>query len=141
MGKRFNYNRMYAMRYKADGAKKGTLHVYDLAPLMIPIALGPRSILGLNIHWCPPWKRKMVIKHILEISELKKSNKHKVRLLYSLFKSDPVLKDFAYKGIRRYLRKNISRLIEIPPQKWEEVLGINKYRMRKAYKSKRYKHH
>lgn len=128
---------MFYFRYTKP-AGLGTLHVFDKAPLVIPLDWNRKSMLAVNVHWLPPGMRMTLIKQVLAVAEQKRNGKKLPKLLYAMVRHDPRFR-FAMQAIRRYHIGRITNWTEIPSERWEHALGMARYKARKAYRAKGYR--
>lgn len=133
---RLSPSNIYYFRYRAKG--HGTLDVYDRAPLVIPLDIRGKSLLAINVHWLPNGSREPFVKLVLSIAEKNKSGRRVPRLVYELIKNDSRFK-FAAVAIRRYLISGISAIQAVPPELWDNILKVQRYKARFARKSKGYR--
>lgn len=122
------YSKIYYYRYLPRGF--GKLPVYDQFPLMLPLRVMGRLILGCNIHWIPTPLRYKYCNYIKSIYD-RTDPKEAFRITYYTLKYNPSL-SFTMGAIRKYYISGISNIIEIPGDTWNELpfLSNNKYRAR-----------
>jgi hypothetical protein len=119
VGKKFNYNSIYFFRYNNPKTKP---HIWDKAPLVMPLYVARGMMLGLNIHWIPAGLRAQFINLVLELGEKTKKTgqwKKLPRLLYDMLKNGRFR--FAIMGIRKYYVSRITNIQEIPPSLWDKL--------------------
>lgn len=109
--RRFSYDNLYSFTYTAKHVKR--LEEYDRHPLIIPLYVGPRSTLGLNLHWINPFYRFQLVQYIMGVSAQMSNKRKVVRITYGLLKRDQFLNS-GLKGVRRYLHSHMKNSVAIP---------------------------
>lgn len=139
---KLNYNKLYYFRYKAT--LEGKLNVYDKTPLIFVIDIRQSSILGVNLHWIPKYKRTEFFESIVDIINKTSSyskRRERMRLTYELLRKPKYR--VGLQGLRMYYISGISNLKEVTKPEWDIVIGqhgrVSQYRMRKVYKRNEYK--
>jgi hypothetical protein len=121
--KRPAVGRMYCYYY--DPKTKEQLPHYDIFPLVIPIDYYPDGFLGLNLHYLPPFQRKIMFDQLLTVASDKKLNKNSSLLLtYELLTK--VARFDGYKVcLKRYLYTHVrSPFLDINPEQWCRVVPL-----------------
>lgn len=109
--KRFSYDNLYSFTYTAKHLKR--LEEYDRHPLIIPLFVGPKSTLGLNLHWVNPFFRYQLVQYLMGVSGQMTNRKKIVRITYGMLKRDKFLQS-GLMGIRRYLHSHMKNSVAIP---------------------------
>lgn len=126
----FKLTKIYFFRYNNPVTNP---HIWDKAPLIIPLSIDNRNILGCNIHWVPPIFRKRFVRVVIELTGLAEKSKRLkklARIVYEYFKSGPL--HFAMMGLRKYNIRRITSLVEIPFENIETMHFSGKYKKRVA---------
>jgi len=128
---KLKFTSIYYFRYNHPTSK---LHVWDKAPLIIPLDVSSKSLLAVNIHWLPAKIRMQFIKMVLDIAEkVTKGKQTKLlpRLYYTMIKSGKF--NFAKLAIRRYHISGITSIQEIIPDMWPALNpNSGRYKARKT---------
>ncbi len=109
--RRFSYDNLYSFTYTAKHANR--LEEYDRNPLIVPLYIGPKSTLGLNLHWLNPMFRFQLVQYIMGVSSQMANKRKVVRITYGMLKKDRFLQS-GLKGIRRYLHTHMKNSTAIP---------------------------
>ena len=113
--------RMYIYVY--DAKHKKTLDYYDQLPLVIPIDPYSNGWLGINFHYLPIKERVFLMMKLLEFAK-GEDEKQRLQLSYQLLKGVSKYKKVA-PTIHRYLTGHIrSKIIEIPPSEYFDLLKL-----------------
>jgi len=142
MAPKLEYKHMYYFRYNNPVTIK-TIHIFDKAPVIIPLDIKSRTMLAINIHWLHPAVRQEFIDLIMDLFDRKymtsKGLKFSVaRVFYMQIKKVKRLQ-WAMKAIRRYRIDRITNLTEIPQEQWDDILQTKRYRARFARRSRGFK--
>lgn len=135
MAKQLKDDAIYFFRYK-NPAGKGKLHVWDTAPLVIPLDVTRKSLLAVNLHWIKSNQRADFVDFLMKYFGQAKLGKKRIKrskLYYSFVKAGKV--KWALVAIRRYHISRITGLTEVKKEQWPKVLGIRKYRAKFKYDS------
>jgi hypothetical protein len=111
--------------YYYDPKLKDILPHYDIFPLTIPIEYYDDGFLGLNLHYLPPFQRKIMFDQLLSMKSDKNLNaKSSLLLTYELLKG--VARFDGYKNcLKRYLYTHVrSPFLEINPEQWVRVVNL-----------------
>jgi hypothetical protein len=111
--------------YYYDAKTKEQLPHWDIFPLTIPIDYYEDGFLGLNLHYLPPFQRKIMFDQLLSMRSDKTLNTRSSLLLtYELLKG--VSRFDGYKKcIKRYLYNHVrSPFLEIDPRCWKMVVNL-----------------
>lgn len=112
-----DYNKIYYFTYRPVTK----IHVFDKKPLVIPLDIGNRIMLGVNLHWIPKKDRTEFLFNVLELFENNKNNKKKkTRLYYEYIKRNTKFKTGLI-AIRKYYLNKISSLIAITVDRWKLI--------------------
>lgn len=122
------YCHIYYYRYQPKWI--GFLPEYDALPLVIPLKVSGKMMLGLNLHWIPPGMRTKLVVFILNIYD-KTDPKTAFHITYQSLKKNPKL-EFTLKAIRKYYLKRCTSVLEIPQIHWGYLSKMSK----KEYKAK-----
>lgn len=139
---KFSYDKIYTFRYKP--ISEGTIHCYDKTPLMIPIAIYPKYVLGVNLHWIQPKQDRLefyesVLKILEKNNTIGKQNQ-RIRLTYTLLQKPKWRRGLI--AIRMYYFEGITAFKEVPESTWNHLMGKYQreyHRARFLYKSNDYK--
>jgi hypothetical protein len=115
--------RLYCFYY--DAKTKEKLPHWDMFPVMIPIEYYPDGWLGINLHYLPPFQRKIMFDQLLSVRSDRKLNKNSSLLLtYELLKG--VARFDGYKKcLKRYLYNHVrSPFFEVNPEQWVRVVNL-----------------
>lgn len=112
---RFNYNKIYYAIYNAK--HKDTLPAWDKFPMIVPIYVRDRMLLGINLHWIPIGYK---LPHLMLLRELydfydKAEDKRKInlaRLYYKAIYNTP-LGPSGKRAIRKYYVNRIMKVKEL----------------------------
>lgn len=115
---------LYSFNYRPITPKHRLL-VWDAKPLIFALDIGPRMILGINLHWIKKMHQQEFLDEIHKIILKSKGKRDKIRLTYTLLKK-PKFR-YALEGIRLYYSSRISHLTFIPERKWHQVLNYKKF--------------
>lgn len=126
--------KMYMVYY--DPKHKKTLPYYDRFPLIIPIEKYKDGILGLNLHYLPPFLRAKLLDSLYEvISNDKYNEKTKFEISYGLLKGASKYREFK-PCIKRYLGNHFrSRFVRIPSAEWTPAVFLPVEQFEKASRS------
>lgn len=121
----------YTMSYFSKLYDNNKLDFYDEQPLILVLGKGPKHILGLNFHYLPPKKRKLVLKKLnklykKQIDEDKpfknvKWDNVKIELKWSTYMVKLYIKD----RIGKISRIKNDELENIVPLRSEDFIGIS----------------
>lgn len=124
--RRFSYDNLYSFTYTAKHTNR--LEEYDRNPLIIPLYIGPKSTLGLNLHWVNPLFRFQVVQYIMGVSGQMTNKRKVVRITYGMLKKDAFLNS-GLKGVRRYLHTHMKNSVAIPKDEiTTKILRNSKYK-------------
>lgn len=109
---------MVMMAY--DPKHKDTLPYYDRYPVVIPLSVDSKSMLGLNLHYLPPQVRLAFIRSLQELA-VETNGVKKLRISYGIVKSAKALSAYA-PCIKRYLHGHVrSKIINVDDREWEHA--------------------
>lgn len=111
--------------YYYDAKTKDQLPHWDIFPLTIPIEYYADGFLGLNVHYLPPFQRKIMFDQLMSMRSDKTVNKNSsLMLTYELLKG--VARFDGYKRcLKRYLYTHVqSPFLEINPEQWVKVVNL-----------------
>jgi hypothetical protein len=122
--------RMYTFVY--DPKWKETLPYYDTFPLIFPIDIRSDRMLGLNMHYLPPYLRARLMDSIYQtINNSKFDKTTKLQINYDILKAasqfkyfKPCLKMYLYAHVR-------SPYMNINPKQWDYTLMLPLARFQK----------
>lgn len=138
--------RMYFFPYQAKG--DGELEFWDQYPLIFPLDMSGKHILGINLHLAPPPYRAVILDALLEHYTLGDFR-------YDIDDYDVTIENVDYGLIRsmsqsrlikpivrKYLKSNVlGPFIEIPANEWTHTVMLPLHKIkggaRKAYSSYR----
>lgn len=121
---RFGLGNMYFFMY--DPKHKKTLPYYDTFPLIFPIDISEKHILGINFHYLPHKLRAKLMDALYEhVTNERYDEKTKMKISYGILKSATKYREFK-PTIKKYLKTHIrSRLVYIHPAEWDAALFLN----------------
>ena len=124
-----HYDAIYYFKY--DALHKEKLHKWDRQPLVYPLDIGSKYILGVNLHWVPIQHRIRFINMLKDINKSKlKTRKRMTRIVYQMMKQDSILK-YSIQGIRLYISKRMSK-VQIIDRDKIGILMLPRYRADKV---------
>jgi hypothetical protein len=111
------------------------LRVWDKAPLVMPLWVSGKLMLGVNVHWIPSGLRRHFIGLLLKVSKYLDAQgkiKYFPRLYYEQIAKGKF--DFAKGAVRKYYVKRMTTIYQIPPEIWERINpSVGKFKARKVY--------
>jgi hypothetical protein len=117
-----------------DAKYKDILPYWDKFPLVIPIEMYDNGFLGLNLHYLPIPKRKVLIKYLLKYKTIKSSREY-LKISYSILNSASKMPAFK-ECIHRYLMSHLrSRFVKVDDFNWEKAaaLPVQKFQKKSPY--------
>ena len=123
----FEYSKIYYYRYYPKTI--GTIHIYDMYPLMIPLEIKGITMIGINLHWIPGPLRNKMVQVLVELRK-KSINENMFRLWYRMIKQNPAL-SFALVAVRKYYLAHCSSIKVV--DSWEQLTYISNSLYRARY--------
>ena len=106
--------------FSYDPKHKKTLPYYDRYPVVIPLALDGRSMLGLNLHYLPPRVRLSFIRALQTLVE-EKNGVRRMKITYGIVKSAQGLSSYL-PCLKRYLHSHMkSQVVQVDDRDWEHA--------------------
>jgi hypothetical protein len=110
--------RIYHMEYRHA---KVALY-WDVTPASLIISKDNRYVLGLSLHYLPPKTRKFFLQKIILQNKNRLAKNQPVNLPYKDIKNAANLwYREGYAIIRKYIRKRLTGMMEIPWQQWGQL--------------------
>lgn len=110
---------MIAFSY--DPKYKATLPYYDRYPLVIPLSVDSKGMLGLNLHYLPPQIRLVFIRALQKYA-VEKNGQKRLQLSYQIVKGAKQL-GAALPCIKRYLFGHVkSRFVQVDSREWDRAV-------------------
>lgn len=105
-----------------DAKHKKTLPYWDKFPLVICLAVSPKYLMGLNLHYIPPKARAVFLEKLLKYLSTKNiSNNSRLKVNWSKVKGLPGARHM----IKLYLASNVRYgLSEVAPKDWHNVIFL-----------------
>ena len=128
---RMGIGKMYFFQY--DAKYKDTLPYWDKFPLIIPIDIGKKHILGCNLHYLHPKTRAVILAKLMDIASDQRYNERtKIRLSYGIVKSLTKYK-LLKPTIKKYLKSHFrSKYILVDAEEWEIAIQLPVQRFQKS---------
>lgn len=129
---------LYNFKYTPKGL--GTLEKFDHNPLIFVLDIQGDYLLAVNVHWIP---KNHKFKFLVDLQDImgktvgRGKKKQRFKLIYTMLKKRPYKAGIL--AVRKYLVKNITGLREVPKEKWDYVLGIDRYTADIRKKANKYK--
>ena len=131
---KFTYNTMFVFRY--NDPKTPNLPKWDKRPMVIPLYITNRHLLGINFHWLKIRDRFFLMTWIQKANKKIKDPKKIARLTYNMIKRTPQL-SYVLGAIRKYMVNRAKFVEMIPKEKINKFLLIKpKYFAMKTRRTK-----
>jgi hypothetical protein len=119
--------------YNYDAKHKATLPYYDAYPVMFPIRLDPKGMLGINLHYLPLSYRASLMDALYSLLNTKTIQENsRIKLSYDILSASSRYKAFR-PCVKQYLYTHVrSRFMMIPPEHWDTVLFLPLAQWKKA---------
>jgi len=111
------------------------LRMWDKAPLVMPIWVSGKLMLGVNVHHIPSGLRRTFISLLLKIS-LYLDSQGKTRYFPRLYYEQIAVGKFAFArgAVRKYYVNRMTTIYRIPPEMWERINpSVGRFKARKVY--------
>lgn len=111
---------MFFFRYNNPATK---VHVWDKAPLVMPLWVSSKHMLAVNLHFIPRRYQRSFINAVLgsvEKAGKRGSIKKAPRIFYDALKTSGAL-GVGLVAIRKYIISRITNIQEVPPEFWKAV--------------------
>ncbi|NCP97778.1 hypothetical protein GW796_05995 [archaeon] len=135
---KLNPEKLYNFKYTPKGL--GKLEEYDKNPLIFVLDIQEPYLLAVNVHWIPKNHKFKFLEDLQEIMGKtigRGKKRQRFKLVYTMLKKRPYKAGIL--AVRKYIIKNITGIKEVPQEKWNYVLGIDRYTADIRRKSNMYK--
>ena len=115
---------------------KSTLSYYDTFPVIFILKIETDGILGINLHYLPPYLRERVFLNLLAFtSGGLESDNTRLILIYERLMKKPKFRHYLKPCIKKYLYKRIdSYILRIPPEDWYIAAFLPVSRFKKKHR-------
>lgn len=104
--------------YSYDPKLKDVLPYYDRYPLVIPLTIDGKYMLGLNLHYLPPRVRLSFVR-ALQALVVETNGVKKLEISYGILKSARALGNYA-PCVKKYLLSHFrSKVVQVDQREWE----------------------
>jgi len=133
-GRKFIYNSMFFFHY--NDPKTPNLPEWDKRPLVLPLLITGRHLLGINLHWLKIQDRFLLINWLQQANAKIKNQKKIARVTYNMLKRTPRLR-YALNGLRKYMVSRAKNVERIPKENINKLMLIKpRYFAKKTRRTK-----
>ena len=128
------YGKMFFYEY--DAKYKETLPYWDRFPLTIFFDFQPPHLMGLNLHYLPPYHRAALMDAIFKYKSSPELDSNTfLRLNWNQLRRIPEVKP----AVKKYLVSNVGYAVQIPADEWDVAVYLPVARWQKGSEAQVYK--
>tara|TARA_B100000287_G_scaffold432793_1_gene492944 strand:- start:2007 stop:2681 length:675 start_codon:yes stop_codon:yes gene_type:complete len=128
------YGKMFFYEY--DAKYKATLPYWDRYPVTIFFDYKPPHLMGLNLHYLPPYHRAALMDAIFKYKSSPELDSNTfLRLNWNQLRRIPEVKP----AVKKYLVSNVGYAVQIPADEWDVAVYLPVARWQKGSEAQVYK--
>ena len=118
-GRRIVYGKMFFFEY--DAKYKATLPYWDRYPLTIFFDYSPPHLMGLNLHYLPPYHRATLLDNLRRFQQGKELNSDTfLRIDWKKISNIKEVKP----AVKKYLINRVGLAVQIPADEWDVAIFL-----------------